>query len=556
MLIKPDGRRRRRHRDDHLLVMATEGGAYSLEPNRMAATSYLTEGASFVKTSPFLHESAALLADGAAFFKERRQRWTRREEADFYRVVSTFGVVYDVQTQCFDWSQFRAFARLDKKTDESLEKYYYAFVAMCKRVCRMQVKDSELADPTLIIDPITEERASRTLYRIELLRQIREQVLPHPKLEERLRLCQPSPDLPAWWEAGKHDRDLLYGAAKHGVSRTDYHIQNDPELGFLQAQRRFIQSRGPDTALTSNPLTTGDLIKDQPKDQLKYDSMGKADIEETKEEKAEAASPKQEVKTEEEEKTQDREQKENDNEAEVKSEESHSIPQSTDEEKVTQSEDTLTLPVSVGKDTITGEPENPTGPEENLNTEEEEEEEGEKMDEDKSEKSSQAEAEASSERKNFDEESNASMSTARDETRDYFGMDDGEPSVSQTFGERATFSFWPKDRVMINRMDSICEAIIKGKWPSNRRQLFDLPGLLPGYNAMATDSPIPRRSMGDFSMMNQSSYSGSDDITLSPQVNKEEALSLSVPRQRRRRRRKVEIEAERAAKRRNLMDMI
>lgn len=73
-------------------------------------------------------------------------RWTRREEADFYRVVSTFGVVYDVQTQRFDWSQFRAFARLDKKTDESLEKYYYAFVAMCKRVCRMQVKDSGTTD--------------------------------------------------------------------------------------------------------------------------------------------------------------------------------------------------------------------------------------------------------------------------------------------------------------------------------------------------------------------------------------------------------------------------
>lgn len=67
-------------------------------------------------------------------------RWTRREEADFYRVVSTFGVVFDTQCQKFDWTQFRAFARLDKKTDESLEKYYYSFIAMCKRVCRMQVK--------------------------------------------------------------------------------------------------------------------------------------------------------------------------------------------------------------------------------------------------------------------------------------------------------------------------------------------------------------------------------------------------------------------------------
>lgn len=200
-------------------------------------------------------------------------RWTRREEADFYRVVSTFGVVYDTQRQKFDWAQFRAFARLDKKTDESLEKYYYSFIAMCKRVCRMQIKtetgkgqfvwhcystflemlghavtssfiSSELPDPTLIIDPITEERASRTLYRIELLRRIREQVLPHPMLAERLKLCQPSPDLPEWWESGRHDHDLLLGASKHGVSRTDYHILNDPALAFLEAHQRFTSHRG------------------------------------------------------------------------------------------------------------------------------------------------------------------------------------------------------------------------------------------------------------------------------------------------------------------------
>uniref|UniRef100_A0AAQ4QGG2 Chromodomain helicase DNA binding protein 7 n=1 Tax=Gasterosteus aculeatus aculeatus TaxID=481459 RepID=A0AAQ4QGG2_GASAC len=172
------------------------------------------------------------------------RRWTRREEADFYRVVSTFGVVYDTQRQRFDWAQFRAFARLDKKTDESLEKYYYSFIAMCKRVCRMQVKtETELPDPTLIIDPITEERASRTLYRIELLRRIREQVLPHPLLSERLKLCQSSPDLPEWWENGRHDRDLLLGACKHGVSRTDYHILNDPALAFLEAHQRSTGQR-------------------------------------------------------------------------------------------------------------------------------------------------------------------------------------------------------------------------------------------------------------------------------------------------------------------------
>lgn len=103
---------------------------------------------------------------------------------------------------------------------------------------------SELPDPTLIIDPITEERASRTLYRIELLRRIREQVLPHPLLSERLKLCQPSQDLPEWWDCGRHDKDLLLGASKHGVSRTDYHILNDTTLAFLGAHQRFTNQRG------------------------------------------------------------------------------------------------------------------------------------------------------------------------------------------------------------------------------------------------------------------------------------------------------------------------
>lgn len=108
-----------------------------------------------------------------------------------------------------------------------------------------------------MIEPITEERASRTLYRIELLRKIREQVLHHPQLGERLKLCQPSLDLPEWWECGRHDRDLLVGAAKHGVSRTDYHILNDPELSFLDAHKNFAQNRGAGSMASLNPLAVG-----------------------------------------------------------------------------------------------------------------------------------------------------------------------------------------------------------------------------------------------------------------------------------------------------------
>lgn len=91
--------------------------------------------------------------------------------------------------------------------------------------------------------PITEERASRTLYRISLLRRLRERVLPHPSLEERLPLALPSSELPAWWNIPDHDRQLMLGAALHGVSRTELSIFSDPQFTFSQAREEFIQNQ-------------------------------------------------------------------------------------------------------------------------------------------------------------------------------------------------------------------------------------------------------------------------------------------------------------------------
>ncbi|XP_073726574.1 chromodomain-helicase-DNA-binding protein 6 isoform X2 [Misgurnus anguillicaudatus] len=174
-------------------------------------------------------------------FLEWQRRWTRREQADFYRTVSSFGVVFDPEKKTFDWGQFRALARLERKTDESLDRYFYSFVSMCRTACRLPPRKEEGAvDPSLFVEPITEERAARTLYRIELLRKVREQVLRHPLLGARLQLCRPSLYLPVWWECGKHDRDLLIGVAKHGLSRTDFYILNDPQLSFLEAHRNYV----------------------------------------------------------------------------------------------------------------------------------------------------------------------------------------------------------------------------------------------------------------------------------------------------------------------------
>ena len=73
---------------------------------------------------------------------------------------------------------------------------------------------------------------------------------------------------------------------------------------------------------------------------------------------------------------------------------------------------------------------------------------------------------------------------------------------------------------MINRLDNICEAVLKGKWPVNRRQMFDFQGLIPGYTPPTMDSPLQKRSFAELSMVGQASISGSEDLTTSPQLSK------------------------------------
>ncbi|XP_054164988.1 chromodomain-helicase-DNA-binding protein 7-like isoform X2 [Oppia nitens] len=184
-----------------------------------------------------------------------QKKWSRREEADFYRVVSSFGVEYNRETDTYDWTRFRSFGKLERKLDDTLTEYFKAFYAMCKRVTGRRLSEEEENLP-ISVDPISEERASRCTARIDLLSKIREEIVTHPELEERLQLCQHSMDLPEWWVSGRHDKDLLLGAAKYGLNRLDFNLTNDPEMSFMEvfAKLDAIEEKARSDALSEEKL--------------------------------------------------------------------------------------------------------------------------------------------------------------------------------------------------------------------------------------------------------------------------------------------------------------
>lgn len=74
---------------------------------------------------------------------EQRAKWTRREENEFLKVVSTYGVNYDRKKAQYDWSKFKSLARFEKKNDGDLTDYYMAFRTMCKKICNAAIKEEE-----------------------------------------------------------------------------------------------------------------------------------------------------------------------------------------------------------------------------------------------------------------------------------------------------------------------------------------------------------------------------------------------------------------------------
>nr|XP_015812879.2 chromodomain-helicase-DNA-binding protein 8 isoform X1 [Nothobranchius furzeri] len=421
--------------------------------------------------------------------QERQQRWTRREECDFYRVVSTFGVekikkdpgYQEAAEPEFDWTRFRTFARLDKKTDESLSRYFRSFVAMCRRVCHLRPgRIEDVSEIPQTVAPITEERASRTLYRISLLRRLRERVLPHPALEERLLLAPRTSELPTWWRIPEHDHHLMLGASLHGVSRTELSIYPDTQFTFSSAREEFVQNQ---QSLPPPPPPPPIMSLSQPKTEV--DSPG------------------------------------------VKEEGSDLGVQLFGDEIGAELQSTP-LSHHAGK-----------GHSQGWNFKRSRErgektgggrkgEGGSDSDSDSdSGSSSSGRSGSSDDSGDSDEDVGGGMKVGDvDEDNSLLSMTPSQDSISPPDPLRVD---WPKDRVLINRLDSLCTLVLTGQWPSGRRYVSEAqlhPGSELGGEEMAYSRVIRKPS-------SVPSVLGTDgeDGEFTVKLLKEEGLKLTFSKQ-------------------------
>ena len=185
------------------------------------------------------------------------------------------------------WDRFKALARLDKKYDDTLNEFYKAFIGTCKKATGQKLTAEEKeSSANLQIEAIDENKAKKILARVELIRVIREEVLDHSKLDERMLLCEPACDLPNWWISGKHDKDLLQGVARHGMARMDYSLLNDPDLSFKDILKRHV---------CSEPLVDKKAVAEYEKARAKAKSDTKSDSTKLDEDADETKSTKEDT---------------------------------------------------------------------------------------------------------------------------------------------------------------------------------------------------------------------------------------------------------------------
>uniref|UniRef100_A0A7I4XWZ7 Chromo domain containing protein n=2 Tax=Haemonchus contortus TaxID=6289 RepID=A0A7I4XWZ7_HAECO len=159
--------------------------------------------------------------------REKKCRWSRREEQEYMRVLRSFGMK-DKRNDptMIDWDAFRAFSPLlEKKSDEEMQEHLYCILAMCTKAQggELSALDTKRA---LSVDAMTSRKAQKLMNRLHLTRKVHALAAGLDKVTPMLKLCC-AEAMPSGWTT-QHDKELISVCDQHGIDNISSNILQKP----------------------------------------------------------------------------------------------------------------------------------------------------------------------------------------------------------------------------------------------------------------------------------------------------------------------------------------
>ncbi|VDK75980.1 unnamed protein product [Litomosoides sigmodontis] len=149
--------------------------------------------------------------------------WTKREEAEFMRVLRSYGVKDDPST-IICWTRFRQLSPLlEKKTDSDLMEQLYCVLSMCTKQLGNEITAVDL-QRALKVESISARKAQKLMHRMNMMRQIHDWRESLTDRRTLLKLCS-NEAMPSGWSV-EQDEELFKVVDEHGLDNIAANILN------------------------------------------------------------------------------------------------------------------------------------------------------------------------------------------------------------------------------------------------------------------------------------------------------------------------------------------
>uniref|UniRef100_A0A915AAX0 Chromodomain-helicase-DNA-binding protein 8 n=1 Tax=Parascaris univalens TaxID=6257 RepID=A0A915AAX0_PARUN len=151
--------------------------------------------------------------------------WSKREEAEFMRVLRSYGVKDDPST-IISWTRFRQLSPLlEKKSDSELMEQLYCVLSMCTKQLGNQMSTVDL-QRAMKVEPISARKAQKLMHRMNMMRQIHDWADSLTDRASLLKLCS-SEAMPNGWGV-EQDDDLFTVVDSNGLDNICANIAHRP----------------------------------------------------------------------------------------------------------------------------------------------------------------------------------------------------------------------------------------------------------------------------------------------------------------------------------------